>query len=324
MLIDVKNVSKAFRVPVRDSGFKNAVSGFFHRKYKTYQALDDVSFSIHKGQMVGYIGPNGAGKSTTIKILSGILIPDKGDCIIDGRVPWEDRKRHVSSIGVVFGQRSQLWWDIPAGDSFGILKSIYRIDDSMYKKRMNDLCNLFDIGNLLEKPVRLMSLGQKMRCEVAAALIHSPKILFLDEPTIGLDTLTKIKMREMLKEFNRQDDITMILTTHDLDDIEALCSRILMIDGGKIVFDGDMEQLKKRANSKKRIAIEFVSEAPDFSTEQVKIVSKEENRIVYEYDPMVVSAQEMLMRLVSERRIEDFSVENEPIEQLISRMYREG
>lgn len=236
MFIEVENLCKMFRVPIRESTVSKAIGSFFHREYKEIKAIDNINFSVEKGEMVGYIGPNGAGKSTTIKILSGIMRPDSGICTVGGIVPWKERRRYVKNIGVVFGQRSQLWWDIPAGDSFDVLKSIYRLDDSQYQRRMEKLCDMFDLRDLLKKPVRSMSLGQKMRCEIGAALIHSPQILFLDEPTIGLDAVSKLKMREMLRELNRQENITTILTTHDMDDIEAVCDRVILLQEGKIAF----------------------------------------------------------------------------------------
>lgn len=324
MLIEVKNLYKTFRVPVRDSGLKEALGSFFHRKYSCINAIDNISFSVNKGEMVGYIGPNGAGKSTTIKMLSGIMRPDSGTCMVDGFIPWKDRRNYVGNIGVVFGQRSQLWWDIPAGDSFDVLKAIYRVDNSHYKRRMDELCTLFGIGDLLKKPVRSMSLGQKMRCEVVAALLHSPQILFLDEPTIGLDAVSKIKMREMLKELNQKEHITMILTTHDMDDIEAICHRVILLQEGSIAFDGTMDELKKHFNSKKRIVVTFTDEPPVIKNKYASFICQKDNQVIYEYNPEDTPAQKLLENLAAGHSIEDFSVENEPIEQLISRIYEGG
>lgn len=324
MFIEVKDLCKTFRVPVRESGVKKAIGSFFHREYKEIKAIDNISFSVEKGEMVGYIGPNGAGKSTTIKILSGIMRPDSGACTVGGIVPWKERRSYVGNTGAVFGQRSQLWWDIPAGDSFDVLKSIYRLDDSRYKKRMDELCAMFDLGDLLKKPVRSMSLGQKMRCEIGAALLHSPQILFLDEPTIGLDAVSKLKMRETLRELNRQENITTILTTHDMDDIEAVCHRVILLQEGKIAFDGSLDKLKKSSKSKKRIKLTFTGKPPMINSSYAELVSRENNQIVYEYDPEAIPAQELLASLAADHAIEDFSVETEPIEQLISRIYKGG
>lgn len=225
--IMVENLCKNFRISKRQSGFWNALKGVVKRNYTIIPALKNISFSINKGELVGYIGPNGAGKSTTVKILSGIMVPDSGICQVMGRIPWEDRIRHVSNIGVVFGQKSQLWWDLPVIDSFKLLKDIYSIPQATYKKNKFKLIELMDIDNLLDIPVRQLSLGQKMSCELAASLLHSPDILFLDEPTIGLDAVSKLAVRNLIKNLNRDNDVTIILTTHDMDDIEALCQRII-------------------------------------------------------------------------------------------------
>ena len=209
------------------------------------QALDHVSFTIDDGEMVGYIGPNGAGKSSTIKILSGILTPDAGKVLVDGRVPYKNRIEHVRQIGVVFGQRSQLWWDVPVNDSFMLLKDIYSIPDSEYKHNLDELTELLDLKELLRSPARQLSLGQRMRCEIAASLLHSPRILFLDEPTIGLDAVSKLAVRDFIRKRNASRGTTVILTTHDMQDIEALASRIILIGRGRILLDGTLEDIRK-------------------------------------------------------------------------------
>ncbi len=236
-------MQKSFRVARRNAGFSQAVKALFHREYEEIHALSDVSFSIGEGEMVGYIGPNGAGKSSTIKILSGILTPDGGECRIDGRVPWKERKEHVKHIGVVFGQRSQLWWDVPVIDSFELLREIYSIEDSLYQKNLSRLTELLELSQLLRTPTRQLSLGQRMRCEIAASLLHSPKVLFLDEPTIGLDAVSKLAVREFIKELNREEKTTVILTTHDMQDIEALASRVILIGKGRLLLDGTLEDI---------------------------------------------------------------------------------
>ena len=239
-MIEVSHITKTYRVAKRDAGFINAFHSLFHREYEEIRALDDVSFTIQDGEMVGYIGPNGAGKSSTIKILSGILTPDSGTCVINGRIPWENRIRHVADIGVVFGQRSQLWWDVPVADSFELLKDIYRLSDQSYHRNLSYLIQLLDIGTIIRTPVRQLSLGQRMRCELAASLLHSPRILFLDEPTIGLDAVSKVAVRNIIREINRDQGTTIILTTHDTQDIEALTNRILLIGKGRLLLDGDL------------------------------------------------------------------------------------
>lgn len=246
-MIEVSHLQKTFRVSRRNAGFSQAVKALFHREYEEIHALNDVSFSIKEGEMVGYIGPNGAGKSSTIKILSGILTPDSGDCRIDGRVPWKERAEHVKHIGVVFGQRSQLWWDVPVLDSFELLKEIYAIPDSLYRKNLSRLTELLDLSQLLRTPTRQLSLGQRMRCEIAASLLHSPKVLFLDEPTIGLDAVSKLAVRDFIHQLNREEKTTVILTTHDMQDIEALASRVILIGKGRILLDGTLEDIEKAA-----------------------------------------------------------------------------
>lgn len=244
-MIEVSHLRKTFRVARRNAGFSQAVKALFHREYEEIHALDDVSFSIGEGEMVGYIGPNGAGKSSTIKILSGILTPDSGQCQVDGRVPWKNRREHVGQIGVVFGQRSQLWWDVPVIDSFELLKDIYAVPDPLYQKNLKELTELLSLSELLRTPTRQLSLGQRMRCEIAASLLHSPKILFLDEPTIGLDAVSKLAVREFIKELNREHKTTVILTTHDMQDIEALASRVILIGKGRILLDGTLDDIRR-------------------------------------------------------------------------------
>lgn len=244
-MITMENVNKSYKIAKRNAGFKEACKSLFHREYEEIHALKDVSFTIQDGEMVGYIGPNGAGKSSTIKILSGILTPDSGQCLVDGRVPWKDRIQHVSRIGVVFGQRSQLWWDVPVIDSFELLKDIYSISEHTYRSNLDELTELLNLGELLRTPARQLSLGQRMRCEVAASLLHSPKILFLDEPTIGLDAVSKLAVREFIKKQNEVHGTTVILTTHDMQDIEALTNRIILIGKGRILMDGTLDDIKK-------------------------------------------------------------------------------
>ena len=244
-MIQAEHLQKTFRVRKRNAGFKNAAKAFFSREYEEIHALNDVSFRIEDGEAVGYIGPNGAGKSSTIKILSGILTPDSGTCVIDGRVPWKDRRAHVSQIGVVFGQRSQLWWDVPVIDSFELIRDIYAVTEDVYKRNLRDLTDLLNLSELLKTPVRSLSLGQRMRCEIAASLLHDPRILFLDEPTIGLDAVSKIAVREFVLDMNKRRGTTVILTTHDMQDVEALAQRVLLIGKGRILLDGTLDDIRR-------------------------------------------------------------------------------
>lgn len=243
-MITAQHISKTYKVSKRDAGFSSAFKALFHKEYEYVHALNDVSFTIPDGEMVGYIGPNGAGKSSTIKILSGILTPEEGTCCINGLIPWKNRIEHVKNIGVVFGQRSQLWWDVPVLDSFELLKEIYRISPFTYNQNLEQLCGMLNLSELLKTPVRQLSLGQRMRCELAASLLHDPAILFLDEPTIGLDAVSKLAVRDFILKINKEKNTTVILTTHDMQDIEALTRRIILIGKGRILLDGNIHDIK--------------------------------------------------------------------------------
>lgn len=243
-MITMEHVCKSYKTAKRNAGMKEACKSLFRRQTETIHALSDVSFSVKKGEMVGYIGPNGAGKSSTIKILSGILVPDEGTCVVNGMIPWKNRIEYVRNIGVVFGQRSQLWWDIPVIDSFELLKDIYSIPNNNYKNNLEELTELLQLKELLKTPVRQLSLGQRMKCEIAASLLHQPGILFLDEPTIGLDAVSKLAVREFVKRMNQEHGTTVILTTHDMQDIEALADRIILIGRGRVLMDGTLETMK--------------------------------------------------------------------------------
>ncbi|SFF32848.1 ABC-2 type transport system ATP-binding protein [Paenibacillus algorifonticola] len=249
-MIEVNGISKSFLVSKRPPGLAHAVKSLFRREYTVVEALQNISFTIGSGEIVGYIGPNGAGKSTTIKTMSGILVPDSGTCSIMGYTPWKDRVSYVKNIGVVFGQRSQLWWDVPVLDSFELLRDIYRIPPLEYRSTLALLVETLDLQALLHTPVRQLSLGQRMRCEIAASLLHSPSLLFLDEPTIGLDAVSKIAVRQFIKTINEEKGVTVILTTHDMNDIEALASRLLLIGKGKLLYDGTVQGLRSRYGSK--------------------------------------------------------------------------
>ena len=255
-MIEVKNVSKEFVSPKKYPGLKGAIKGLFSNEKVSKIAVDDISFSIKKGEIVGYIGSNGAGKSTTIKMMTGILTPTKGECLVDGLNPSENRKQNAQNIGVVFGQRTQLWWDLPLSESFTILKEIYDVSDEMYQSQMEFLNEVLGLQEFFDKPVRTLSLGQRMRADLGAALLHNPKVLYLDEPTIGLDLVVKDNIRKAIKEINAKYQTTVILTTHDIGDIEELCSRIIIIDEGKKIYDGTLEHLKDTYGSKRKVVLE--------------------------------------------------------------------
>jgi ABC-2 type transport system ATP-binding protein len=245
----VEQLAKRYSVAERDPGLAGAVRGIFHRRRRTIDALTDVSFSLEAGELLGFIGPNGAGKSTTIKILSGILRPDGGRVEVGGLVPHADRIRHVERIGVVFGQRTQLWWDLPVIDGFDLLRDIYRVESAAYKRTRDELVAMLRLERLLDQPVRQLSLGQRMRAEIAAALLHEPRILFLDEPTIGLDAPSKLAVREFVKRLNRERGVTVLLTTHDMHDIDALAQRVIVIGHGRVLADGTFDALRARIAS---------------------------------------------------------------------------
>ena len=316
--IEVKNISKTFKVPIREGMLKS----FFNRKYKYINAIDNISFSIKKGEIVGYIGPNGAGKSTTIKILSGILYPDKGKVVIDKMVPYLDRKEYVKEIGVVFGQRSQLWWDIPAIDSFELLKEIYKLDDKKYRETLNELIETLNLREIINIPVRQLSLGSRMRLEIAASLLHSPKILFLDEPTIGLDAVSKKEVREFIKKINKKNNITVLLTTHDMNDIEALSKRIILIGKGKVLYDGTLKKLKKDYDYVKKIIVitkEKINIKKDYIVEQ----KNEKDKIEFKIDTRKIELNKFISYITDKISIEDLEIENNNIDDVILKLYED-
>lgn len=257
LAIDVKELRKDFRVQKNREGLGGALRDLFKREYNLVKAVKDISFQIPQGEICGYIGENGAGKSTTIKMLTGILVPTSGRLLVNGMVPYKEREKFVREIGVVFGQRSQLWWDIGVIESFHLLRKVYRVPMEEFKPRFDELVERLQLAELLNRPVRKLSLGQRMRCELAASLLHNPSIVFLDEPTIGLDIVVKSEIREFLKEMNQKYETTILLTTHDLQDIEALCSRVIMLDGGSIIYDGGLEELKDRWGKGKEALFQF-------------------------------------------------------------------
>lgn len=320
-MIEFKNISKTYRIAKRQAGFGNAVKSMFSREYTNVHALDDVSFTVNDGEIVGYIGPNGAGKSTSIKVMCGVLTPDKGECIINGRVPYKARVAHVKEIGVVFGQRSQLWWDVPVIDSFELLRGIYKITPQAYQKNVNKLTELLDLGELLKTPTRNLSLGQRMRCEIAASLLHDPKILFLDEPTIGLDAVSKLAVRKFIKELNRDDNVTVILTTHDIQDIEALASRILLIGKGKILLDGGFSDLKAYATDKKTIVVEHKGELLDLPN---GLTTKEcqNGKQMLSLDVNIMSVSNAISYLADHTELIDVTVSDVSAEEIVAKLYR--
>jgi ABC-2 type transport system ATP-binding protein len=321
--IVVENLVKTFRVAERQSGFWGAVQGLAHRRYRTVTALSDVSFALEPGELVGYIGPNGAGKSTTVKVLSGILVPDGGRCEVLGHVPWRERIAYVRQIGVVFGQRTQLWWDLPVVESFELLRDIYGVPAAAYAAAKEELVVLLNLSSLLDTPVRQLSLGQRMRCDLAAALIHAPRLLFLDEPTIGLDAVSKLAVRDFIKKLNRERGVTVILTTHDMDDIEALCSRVIVIGGGCILSDGTLDDLRGRVTRERWLLIDLEDPEETINDPDVTVLGREGNQIRLSFDPTRVSPAALISRITAAHAVRDLFVQNPPIEEVIARMYGE-
>ena len=320
--IVVDGISKTFKVSKRSSGMKAALKSFFKRNYEYVDAVKDISFSIEKGEIVGYIGPNGAGKSTTIKMLSGILLPTAGNIKVNGFNPFKDRKKYVSNIGVVFGQRSQLAWDIPAEDTFDLLKDIYKLSDEKYQKNKEELVKLLNIEEIIKKPVRTLSLGERMRCEIAASLLHEPKILFLDEPTIGLDAVSKKIVRDFILKINKEKKVTVILTTHDMMDIDTLAKRIILIGKGKILYDGSLKKLKTEYGSYKNIIVKTDDTIKDIKLKGIiskKIIDGGYSLII---DSNLVTVSKVVNYL-SKYHITDLDIDNEQIDDIILKLYED-
>ncbi|MBR4960631.1 MAG: ATP-binding cassette domain-containing protein [Clostridia bacterium] len=328
-MIEMHHISKTFRVARRNAGMREAVKALFRREYTEIKALNDVSFTIGDGEMVGYIGPNGAGKSSTIKIMSGILHPDmeEGTCVIDGRIPWKQRKEHVRNIGVVFGQRSQLWWDVPVLDSYELIRDIYQVDEAVYKRNLNELTECLQLSEILRTPVRQLSLGQRMRCEIGASLLHDPRILFLDEPTIGLDAVSKIAVRDFIKRRNREHGTTVILTTHDMQDIEALTERILLIGKGRILLDGSLTELKSRHSGVRKITVSHDGGNTDRQEESlpegIVCTENQPGQVAFAVDTTRIGVSEAIGVLSGRFAITDLSVAGATAEELVVSLYEE-
>lgn len=323
-LVECDSLVKTFRVPVRRPGLWGAVTGLVAREYRTVRALDGLSFSVERGECVGYVGPNGAGKSTTVKILSGILVPDGGSCVVAGRTPWEDRVRHVRDIGVVFGQRTQLWWDLPVIESFDLLADIYELELERYRQTRDELADTLGLSGLMDTPVRQLSLGQRMRCDLAASLLHEPPLVYLDEPTIGLDAISKQRVREFLVRRVRERGTTVLLTTHDMDDIEALCNRILIIGGGRVLFNGSLEQLRAQVPAERRLVVELEPGHPAPTLAGATLVSSAGDRHTFRVDPRVVGARALIGELAQAYPVRDVTLENVPVEELVTALYSAG
>lgn len=321
-MIELRNINKTFKTAKRNAGFSQAVKALFHKEYTYLHALNNVSFTIGDGEMVGYIGPNGAGKSSTIKVMSGILTPDSGTCRINGLTPWKERVEHVRQIGVVFGQRSQLWWDVPVIDSFELLRDIYKVEETVYRRNLDELVTMLDIGEIIRTPARQLSLGQRMRCEITASLLHDPKVLFLDEPTIGLDAVSKIAVREFIKQVNKQRGTTVILTTHDMADIEALTERILLIGKGRILLDGPLSELKQRNNKQKTLTVSY-NGAWNAGCAGITVTEDIGGRATVIVDTDVISVSDAIAHLSQGMEVTDLSVSGATAEEMVVSLYKE-
>lgn len=332
-MIKVNRLTKEFKKVIKEPGLRGSFKALFQPHYEKIEAVKGVDFEVLEGDILGFIGPNGAGKSTVIKMLTGILTPTSGTCVINGQNPAINRKKYVKEIGVVFGQRTQLWWDLPLRETYGVLKEIYEVPDSRFKKQMSFLNDVLELDDFISSPVRTLSLGQRMRADIAAALLHSPKVLFLDEPTIGLDVVVKENIRNAIDYINKQEGTTIILTTHDIADIEALSDRIVMIDKGEKVFDGEIGDLRSKYGQMREICFEAdvnnidtilnYKEYFQFSDDDL-IVDQEGTEVKVRFNCNAVPVSDMLSFTLDKINICDISVKDADIEEIIRRLYRAG
>ncbi|MGM9964110.1 MAG: ATP-binding cassette domain-containing protein [Clostridium sp.] len=327
-MIKVENLSKEFKISKKYPGFKGALRSFFSTEYTIKKAVDDISFEINDGEIVGYIGANGAGKSTTIKMMTGILTPSSGRIIVDGVIPYENREKNAKNIGVVFGQKTQLWWDLPVSETFPLLKDIYGVSDEDYEERMNYFKEILGLDEFFLSPVRTLSLGQRMRADLAAALIHNPKIIYLDEPTIGLDVVVKESVRKAIKDINEKYGTTIILTTHDLNDIEELCNRIIIIDSGKKIYDGELEGVKEQFGYLTTIEIQLKDKSniekinfARFKDDDFKLNMKE-SKINITFNKNNISSADIIGEVMKKSKVIDFNIKETSIEDIVKKMYK--
>lgn len=327
-MIKVENLSKEFKISKKYPGFKGALRSFFSTEYTIKKAVDDISFEINDGEIVGYIGANGAGKSTTIKMMTGILTPSSGRIIVDGVIPYENREKNAKNIGVVFGQKTQLWWDLLVSETFPLLKDIYGVSDEDYEERMNYFKEILGLDEFFLSPVRTLSLGQRMRADLAAALIHNPKIIYLDEPTIGLDVVVKESVRKAIKDINEKYGTTIILTTHDLNDIEELCNRIIIIDSGKKIYDGELEGVKEQFGYLTTIEIQLKDKSniekinfARFKDDDFKLNMKE-SKINITFNKNNISSADIIGEVMKKSKVIDFNIKETSIEDIVKKMYK--
>ncbi len=322
-IIHVRGLEKNFRVARYRGGALSALRSLISREYRLVRAVDGVSFDIAAGEIVGYLGPNGAGKSTTLKMLTGLLVPSGGELLVDGFTPWRERRRYVARIGAVFGQRTSLWWDLPVIESLELLRHIYRVPYDRFKSNLHEIGETLDLGPFLDTPVRSLSLGQRMRADLAAAMLHEPKLLFLDEPTIGLDVVAKESIRNFILSMNRSRGTTVVLTTHDLSDVEKLCERVMIIDHGALIFDGRLQSLRDRFGGERRLVVDFEDEHVDVAVEGAVVAERDGRRAIYSFARESVSAAELIGRVAARYRIRDLEVREPEIEATVRRIYEE-
>ncbi|GAB4400105.1 MAG: ATP-binding cassette domain-containing protein [Anaerolineales bacterium] len=322
-IIQVEQLTKHFRIAKQRGGFWGAIRNLGRRDYHTVRAVDGVNFTLERGELVGYLGPNGAGKSTTLKMLTGLLVPTGGEIRCNGFVPWRERQRYVAGIGAVFGQRTTLWWDLPVIESLDLLQYIYKIPPARYRENLQTFRNLLGLDEFLHTPVRTLSLGQRMRADLSAALLHDPALLFLDEPTIGLDVVAKERIREFILHINRTRGVTVILTTHDLSDVEKLCERVLIIDRGKLLYDGNLETLRLKFGGKRLLTVDLAESYPQVDIAGAEVVARDTLKVVYAFERGSVTASELIGRVSARFRIRDLQVSEPDIEATIRRIYEE-
>jgi len=328
-VITVNNLSKHFKTFSRRTGVWGSLKDLFHRDYRTLKAVDEISFTVEPGELLGYIGPNGAGKSTSIKMLTGILKPTSGEMDVMGFDPFRDRKAYTKHIGVVFGQRTQLWWDIAVIESFRLLGRIYEVEQSEFQKRLDRLTEILELQEMLRTPVRKLSLGQRVRCDLAASLLHNPPVLFLDEPTIGLDAVAKDSARSFLRQINKEYRTTIILTTHDLKEIEELCQRIMILDHGHIIYAGSLDSIKNLPGLRKRISLDFVGDVPLEELrrtlgKEVEFIQESARRVVGRYDPSKLETVRLIREVLERCDVADLTLSEPSIEQVVMKIYRDG
>jgi len=322
-MITVQHLSKHFKVHKHHRGSFGAIRNLLSREYQIVKAVDDLTFEIQPGELVGYIGPNGAGKSTTIKMLTGLLVPTGGEIQVNGLIPWKERQDYVSRVGAVFGQRTTLWWDLPVIESLDLLQYIYQVPSDQFTHNLNEFRQILELDNFLNTPVRSLSLGQRMRADICAALLHNPDILFLDEPTIGLDVVAKERIRQFIQHIHRDRGTTVILTTHDLSDVEKLCERVMIIDHGKLLYDGQLANLKDRFGGHRQLVVDFTELRENMEIEGATISEREGSRITYQFPRTAITASELIGRISAQYRIRDLEVREPDIEATIRRIYEE-